>query len=243
MNSHRCVLAFAVIASFAAVALQGAEPGFWDSRPLKIIQTTDAIFPRQLAAQGLMEGEVRAVINVDSDGKLADCLITAYTRPEFAREVLTALRSWKYEPAHDRGEPVGIRGEIGFFFEAKGSVLSVNVDDLIASRWNQIIGNSLITLVCTARELDQPLRTVEVVKPRHPGKLVQPSQPGGTARIDFYVDDEGRVRMPVVLRASHPWYAHAAMEALSQWKFAPPTRGGRPVAVRVMQDFVFGEDS
>jgi hypothetical protein len=61
--------------------------------------------------------------------------------------------------------------------------------------------------------------------------------------LDFYIDTEGRPRMPVVLSAAHDVYAIAAMEALLQWRFAPPTRQGRPAIVRATQQFSFAARS
>ena len=80
-----------------------------DSTPLKIIQTGEANFPAQLAMTGINTGRARAVCNIDADGRLADVIITAYTHPEFAREVADSLRAWSYEPAREHGKPVGTR--------------------------------------------------------------------------------------------------------------------------------------
>jgi outer membrane biosynthesis protein TonB len=46
-----------------------------------------------------------------------------------------------------------------------------------------------------------------------------------------------------VLKTTDETYAQAAVGALSQWRFEPPTRRGKPVAVRVQQKFVFSNDS
>jgi hypothetical protein len=90
--------------------------------------------------------------------------------------------------------------------------------------------------------LDEPVRTIHVVPPQHPGKRVSPPlQP--FAVIDFYIDMEGRPRMPVVLRAAHESYGIAAADALMQWRFAPPTRQGRPMIVRATQLFTFSGDA
>jgi TonB family protein len=57
--------------------------------------------------------------------------------------------------------------------------------------------------------------------------------------VDFYVDQDGRIRMPVIMSATHDFLAQAAVDALNQWRFKPPTLAGQPVAVRVEQEFVF----
>lgn len=244
MLSPRCTLYLVLAAGILAAPRGIAAPGdFSDNRPLKIIQTSAANYPDQLAIDGIMEGEVRAVINIDADGKLADCLITAYTHPAFAREVLSSLKSWEYEPAYERGQPLSTRAEVAFSFQARGMVISLSPSDTLARQWNGVFGSRTVSYVAKMTELDRPLTAIEAVSPRHPGKSIQPAQPTGHVTLDFYVDAEGRPRMPVVTRASHEWYAHAALEALSQWKFVPPTRAGEPVVVRVLQEFRFKEDT
>jgi hypothetical protein len=79
------------------------------------------------------------------------------------------------------------------------------------------------------------------VEPQHPGKRVAPPPPAPTVLIDFYIDTEGRPRMPVVLRAAHELYALAAVDALLQWRFVPPRHQGRPRIVRATQLFSFAE--
>jgi len=61
----------------------------------------------------------------------------------------------------------------------------------------------------------------------------------GSAVIDFYIDSEGHPRMPVAQKASHVEFAVAAADALMQWRFEPPTHRGRPITVRMVQEFVF----
>jgi TonB family protein len=242
MLSPRRLFYLILSAPILAVPASVAAPGdFSDNRSLKIIQTTPANFPDHLAVQGIREGEVRAVLSINADGKLADCLVIAYTHPDFAREVLSSVRSWEFEPPYERGQPVHTRAEVTFSFHARGMVLSLSPADTVAMQWNGILNPRMVSYVAKSTELDRPLTVIDAVSPRHPGNLISPARPTGTVTLDFYIDAEGRPRMPVVRRASHELFAHAALEALSQWKFAPPTRGGQPAVVRVTQEFNFKE--
>ena len=240
----RRVSSVLVLALVSAARLAGAfGADLWDDRTLRIVQTTQANFPVSLAAEGVGEGEVRVVLNVDADGKLVDYLVTAYTRREFAEELVGHLRDWKYEPARQRGEPVGSRVEVAFAFQARGMVLSLSPHDTAAITTNRILRPELMSLVCRASELDEPVRTLHVVAPQHPGRHVSPPPAQRTVVIDFYIDMEGRPRIPVVLRAPHEFYANAAAEALMQWRFNPPSRRGQPMIVRATQQFSFPEVS
>jgi TonB family protein len=238
---HRCRIFLATVLALAASSPAGAA-SFWDSRPLRIIQTDELNFPPALLMEGIREGEVRAVLNVDADGRLADCLVTAYTHPALAHEVVSGLKFWKYEPTWERGEPIGTRVAVVFAFHAKGCVLSLSPIDSTTSPTARLLGTPLTVILCKANALDGPLAVAQSVPPRHPGRALRPAQPRGSAVLDFYVDASGRPRMPVVTRATHEAFAVAAVEALLQWQFVPPTRNGTPVVVRVTQQFTFSSD-
>jgi outer membrane biosynthesis protein TonB len=239
--THRIIsvlaLAFTGLASLTGTF--GSD--LWNDRPLRIVQTTQVNFPVALAAEGVSEGEVRVVLNVDSDGKLVDYLVTGYTRRELADEWVAHVRAWSFEPALNRGEPVGTRGEVVFTFQARGMVLSLTPMDTLALSTNRLISPTLTSLLCRPSELDEPVRPLSVVEPQHPGNHVSPPPSQPRVLIDFYVDMEGRPRMPVVLRAPHELYASAAVKALMQWRFNPPSRHGQPVIVRATQLFSFAE--
>ena len=38
------------------------------------------------------------------------------------------------------------------------------------------------------------------------------------------IDEQGEVRMPAVMKSDYPELAEAAIAAVRQWKFEPPTR-------------------
>ena len=208
-------------------------------RPVRILQTVEAKFPNELISAGVREGEVRAILLVDADGKLGDCLISAYSHPEFAVELLSCVRSWEYVPAMQNGQPTGQRIQIVFHFNQKGSIVSMLPAMAIQASLNRFFPAGLTALVCKANELDRTPAIIEKVSPRHPGKQLDAQARNGNALIDFYIDSEGKPRMPVVMKATHEEYAIAAAEALMNWRFEPPMRQGRPIAVRMVQEFLF----
>jgi TonB family protein len=207
--------------------------------PLRIRQTVEPQFPPALAHSTLTRGQAHVVINVDADGKLADWLVTGYTDKAFADEAVSVLKLWHYTPATEGGRPVGVRKELRFDFEARGRVVSLMAIETPEVLYNQAMGGpALISYVCPLQELDRPLAPVNPASPSYPGHAGPSAQPR-TVRLDFYVDEKGQPRMPVVIDAAHQSFAEAAVDALSRWRFPAPTRGGKPVAVRVQQEFIF----
>jgi TonB family protein len=75
------------------------------------------------------------------------------------------------------------------------------------------------------------------VRPRYPEHLFDVCD-HGEVEIEFMVDTRGRVRNPRVLKATHPAFARAAMDAILEWQFEPALDQGQPVEVRVRQTLV-----
>ncbi len=217
--------------------------GFWDDRPVKIIQNLDMQFPPSLLMDGITRGEVRAVLEVDSDGKLTDFLVTVFTHQALAMEMQRSLTGFTFEPARQRGAPIACRFETVFSFEARGVVLSLTPSTSATAQFRGTLAEPAISLLVRPIELDRPVAVRYRVRPFHPGRSLTPPIPEGKVQVDFFVDGDGRPRMPVVLRASHERFAVAAVDALLQWRFEPPTRQGQPVLVHVTQEFVFSSES
>ncbi len=235
MNLRPCssVVSFAAFA--AALAAQ--------TTPLRIEQTVEPQFPHVLSLTHLTSGEARVVVNIDADGRLVDWLVTGYTHKAFADEAVSVLRQWRYGAPTEGGQPVGVRTELRFEFEATGRVVSLMAIETPEVLLKQMgIGPRLITHVCNLQELDRPIAPLNPVTPAYP-RSTGAAAAARSVLVDFYVDETGQPRMPVVVSSAHDVLAQAAVGALNRWRFTTPTRAGRPVAVRVRQEFIFPANS
>jgi len=227
---------------FAAAALATASAFATEKvTPPTILQTTEARFPLSLTLSAVSHGTAEVIINIDADGQLVDLLVSRYSRIEFAQEAEKTLRAWRYQPAHRDGEPTGARFLVKFDFSAQGKVATLTIFETLDSRLGHTLSGTATEVLCPNRELDRPLTPVNTVTPRHPGQLPHADR-DATVVVDYFIDETGRPRMPVVLEATRDGFALEALDALAQWRFAPPTRDGRPVAVQVRQQFVFKQD-
>jgi TonB family protein len=234
-NLFRCLTGAILL---TAIAL----PGWAKTRevvPLRIIQTVEARFPVAADTLTLASGEARVLIFVDADGKLVDSLIVSHTQKSFATEALWALQQWRYEPARLDGQPVASRMLVTFTFEADRKVISSTPIEMWDNFVQSTTGAPVTRQVCQAEELDQALQALKTVRPRHPKTAAPPGTENGRVVLDFFVDETGRPRMPVVASATDDRMAAAAIDALGEWRFSTPLRLGRPVAVHVRQEFVF----
>jgi len=226
-----------------AAALLAAGPVVAAAKvvPPVIIQTSEAQFPHSLSLTPVYHGTAEVIVNIDADGKLADLLVSRYSRIEFAHEAELTLREWRYEPARRDGEATGARFRVKFDFTARGKVSTLTILDTLESRVSLASPGIVTDVLCPVRELDRPPTPVSTVTPHHPGQLPNADR-DATVILDYLIDETGRPRMPVVLEATRDGFAVEAVDALSQWRFAPPTRDGRPVAVQVRQQFIFKQD-
>lgn len=195
----------------------------------------DPVYPPGMLYEAIYSGEARIAISVDAEGKLSDYLVIAYTQEEFAKVAVAALKRWRYHPALVRGEARASRAEIVFEFKDKGVIVQSLPGALERRMILGGLGDRYVYAPCLVGELDETPLLLEPVKPAIKGD----GKPH-TIIVEFYIDEEGRARMPAVERQSmDDHYAAAAVMAVEQWRFSPPLRKGRPVLVRAQQKFSF----
>lgn len=215
----------------AAASIRGTEPP-----RLQIKQTEDAVFPRLLVDQGINTGEVWVEISLDADGKLTDAIPNRYTARPLADEALRLLRKWSFLPVMVDGRAVSVCTTVHLTFHATGTI--VVLDPVIDMNRKSTLPSvrSYEKAIYALSEVDSPPTVVRQVPPLLPADSMSP---GGAVVIEFIIDEQGHPRMPVLISAPNPELGNRAGDALMQWEFSRPTRNGKPVAVRVQQQFVF----
>jgi TonB family protein len=240
MKTLRLLLLPALLACGApAVFGQFATPNY---EPMKVIQTESVVFPKDALTFGLRSGTVRVAIQIDSDGKLTDYLATIYTHPAFADAAIAALKNWRFVPARIHGITLSATADLTFNFETEGVVV-VDMSILtVAELFHyKITPNAMAFSACTLSQLDRTPTPVKIVKPEYPEKLARSSH-GGHVTVEFYIDEQGRARMPSVNRQTieaNEELAATAVMAVEQWRFEPPLLNGKPVLTLAEQDFSF----
>lgn len=220
---------------------QGAKPGFTqhsateDNAGIAIEQVGVLVYPAKMLYDGVDSGEVRAAISVDQDGNLKDCLITGYTMPEFADAALAALKRWRYRPAKANGNPTSSRSDLLFEFRNQGVSVQTLPGAMIRRAYFDLLDGHYQYLPSQLRDLDRIPTPVQVVSP-----VVNSDDRVHTVTVEFYIDEQGSVRMAAVPREdAGNVYAAAAVAAVEQWRFEPPLRKGKPVLVLAQQEFNF----
>ena len=211
---------------------------------LKIDQTWQPVFPYQAMMLGFQNGEAHVVIDVDATGKLTDWLVVGYNYPAFAEQAVAALKKWKFEPARMQGDPVPVVTRVDFNFEKEGlTIVTQSVEENLKERFLDLDKDQYSYRVHTLQELDHIPRPVHIVQPLYPQEWANKGIVG-VVTVEFYIDEAGRVRMAAVANnGASPLLANLALQAVQQWQFEPATCKGKPVLVRVSQNFKFGSNA
>jgi TonB family protein len=212
-------------------------------QPLGIHQVSRAEFPLTQFGPVNSGGRATILISVDAAGRLVDTLTIFYSHPAYAKAALDAIHSWRFDPARLNGQPVGVTKKIEFSFERHGMVyMSLDLSDYVDLVIMRDLPSPYGYRAYDAGEIDRPPTLIHVVSPHYPDRLAA-SGVRGAVTVEFYIDEDGRVRMPTILSDSNPELTDLAVDALSRWQFAPPTRGGKAVLVRALQQFRFNPRS
>lgn len=235
---RRYQLTAVLVLSLATTLARGQELPVTAGEPdlgIGIDQVGVLTYPASLTAEGIYSGEVRAVIGVDAEGRLSDWLITGYTQPKFAEAAAAAIQRWKYEPARVGGRRRASRANILFEFRNQGVVVQTLPGALVRQALSGSLESHYLYRPLHLRELDRIPTPIKVVPP-----VARLDGPARSVTVEFYIDEEGRVRLPAVDRESaEDLLAAAAVAAVEQWLFEPPLRKGRPVLVHAQQEFTF----
>jgi TonB family protein len=235
---YRFLFILGFLASFGGLfAVSPFEPP-GDNDGVTINQTDALIYPFSMTTSGILSGEARVVLSVNDDGKLTDTLAVGYTNATFADAAIAALKRWTYEPARVHGIPRASRAYVLFTFKNDMGVMIQKLPGMAdASAVRSFRDDRYVFKACQLSQLDRIPIPAQVVPPNLPKGVLSAKR---SVTVEFYIDDQGRVRMPAVDRSeADDNYAAAAVRAVEQWRFEPPLRKGLPVLVLARQEFNF----
>lgn len=195
------------------------------------------VFPASLRTTGVTDGYATLAFTIDDAGQVEDAVGLEASDPAFVDATLDALLSWRFAKTYSPTVPR--REVIQFDYRRSGTVASLSQRDASKAAFAAASLSTPLVRTVTWEELkDQPAR-VKGPMPSYPEQLRSKPVPGH-ALVDFVIDTEGKVRVPTVTNSSAPEFGHAALAAIKQWRFEPPTVDGRSVNVHVTRSFSFG---
>lgn len=201
-------------------------------------------FPESLRSAGFSKGHVKMLLELHFDGELRDWIVISASHKDFADAIDRVIEDWEFSPPKRNGKPISLVIPMEVNFRSTGDVISFNVTDGL-NHYLQFADRTNSIEIADVDTLDQFPEPIHVVHPKVPLSLVEKSS-GSYGVFKFYIDTEGRVRLPHVDHVSggnvDVRLLEAAQDALEEWQFAPPTVKGKRVIVAVKQPFHFQND-
>ena len=198
-------------------------------------------FPLPMQVAGITRGTLVVATSIGVEGKITDTLVLGYTHESLVRPTIEVMKEWKFTPARLDGEPVPVQIVLTFEFTLEGAVITTNViNHFFFDHFARMGDGAFVYRVYSSSEIDRVPALINAVKPKY---AVEAEKQGirGKVQVDFYIDENGNVRMPAINAAAHPYLTDQAVAAVREWKFTPPTHSGQPVLVAASQEFDFSE--
>ena len=195
-------------------------------------------FPGYVRATGNGRGIVTAAIGRDPEGRVTDVLVLDSTHALLSQAVIAAVKEWRFKlPANPSPRGKEVHPIVRFVFGSKGVVVVSALTGSLAAKTTEVKDNSPVILPSFA-DLDSVPKPVNHPMPRFAGATAERIV-GGSATVKYFVDETGKVRVPIVVDCTSPELGLAALAAVEQWTFEPPRIGGRPTIALEMGEFTF----
>jgi len=173
--------------------------------------------------QSAQRGTLVLDVGVSATGEVADIEVRR-DLPPLTKEVVSSVKTWKFEPAKLEGRCVASRITVAVNFNPPSlSSVDVPLPPLMPQGDGTRVKSSL-----------QP---AEVTFAKMPASAFDAAGPG-TVVVAVTVNEEGKVQGTKVLRDAPPFTVHA-IQAAAHWRFVPATLKGKPIQSTVIIAFVF----
>lgn len=192
-------------------------------------------FPPGLVGNKAGDAEVVLAISIDDEGNVSDSVALEATNKQVADAATIAVMQWKFSatPRTSISEnlPWPRREVVQFTFKRSGVITSMSHAE---SARDAFVSTPV-----------PELRTVQVkdltIAPQ-PIKTPMPVLPSVSANqsllINFVIDQQGVVRVPVITGMRDPESARIILAAIKSWRYSPSLQKHQRVAVELNQQLV-----
>lgn len=215
----------------------------------EVLSYTMPKFPPELIGAKMGDGEAVVVITIDDSGKVDDSLALEATNDAFANAATSAVSEWLFKPigeiaansaAPDLAKSWPRREVLQFNFKRSGVVTTMTHSDAAHDAFVGTRGPEVRTVAWNA--LDSVPRPIKVDMPQLP--LSTSAKRDKTPLvINFVIDRQGQVRVPVIRGAADPALAKAVLSAVKTWRYTPPMQQKQAVAVEVTNALVLPDSA
>lgn len=211
-------------------------------------------FPPELVGVKAGDGEVVMVVTIDAEGAVKDLVVLEATNEAFARSAFKAVSDWRFGAKSSSSSASATsttsadasvqstsqntyprREVLQFSFKRSGVVTTLSHAE--AARESFVTSN--IPQVRTVRwnQLDSEPQRLTATMPKV-SKANLAAQGARPLSVNFVIDREGQVRVPVVAASVDPELAKSVLAAVASWRYTSPLYQQQPVAVEVTKALI-----
>lgn len=223
---HRFTSCAGLILGAASVLATPAE----HSVPADLIEYVAPEFPAMLREDGIFKGTALVAVSWDADGRPVDAIILESNEPRFGQAVSKAAMQWRRASGRAGLEVYELETTLsGIVISYAGKNAAAMVAEGKTTRRPRVL---------TRDELDTPPQALQQPMPEFP-PAAQGRWEEARVTVDFFVDENGRVRAPAIQSATAQEFAEATLDTLREWQFETPRRHGRPAVYAERWTFDF----
>ena len=224
----------ACLAGMAVLTLKAATQREDDmARQFGLVRYVDPEFPFMAQEQGILAGLTTVAVAWEADGSPSDVVVLRANDDSFGHSAREAVLQWR-RAARPGGREVAVY-EIKF---TKTGVIITRNNTVGTRLAVQKAEDAEPLRLPLATELDAPLKAIAQPMPVFPA-AAKGRVDEARVVVEFYVDENGRVRAPVVEESTAPEFATEALNALQQWHYEAPRKNGQPVVLSERWAFEF----
>lgn len=179
------------------------------------------VYPRELAIENVA-GSADVKFVVDTAGRPTLIQIEKASHPDFGASLAAAVEAWRFAPARKEGKPCP--AFLAYRHEFKRG------DNAAGKRVLAVLRKDGEAGFADLAQIDRRPKPLFRAPPVYPERL-RAANVEGTVAVRFVIDEEGVPRFPVAVDATDPALGWAAVTAVQRQRYAPASKGGKPVAV------------
>lgn len=181
------------------------------------------------------QASIDIAILVNEQGEIDDWLTIRTNDRILISSVGNVIDKWKLKPAMYEGKPSWSYTELHIEFIQSGAVINIGIQEAVVGLFHNMHDD--FEMVVPFSNLDSIPKPIVMETPVLHSSMFRKNI-GRTVKFEFFIDENGNVRMPIVKESNAENTATAIiLESLLKWKFEAPRKNGTKVATKAVIPF------
>lgn len=240
MKTPRLASIAALLFAFAVLPAASAKPKAENSS-VTIKRQIEPRYPSMAYTHGISSGFAKIAFYVDEHGEASDFFPIEFSHEMFADELMSTVLKWDFTPAKNNGAAVKSVCHAYWEFLPDRAIETNALFD--TSKRIDGKGSNSFRQLKYREDSELDTKTGMLAFPgliiNRGSDIIDQDRETVRARINFFVDQQGRVILPHILDSSDPQVNERLETALKNAAFSIPTYQGEPTIALVERTYDF----